>query len=553
GTIHIITNNQIGFTTNPLDARSTRYCTEVAKMVQAPILHVNGDDPEAAIFATRLAIAYRMRFHKDVVIDLVCYRRHGHNEADDPTVTQPYMYGLIQKHPTTREIYAEKLIAEGVVPEEETQRMIGDYRMQLDTGQVVAGQIVDPEKRRKMVDWSPYMNREWDEPAETAVSRERLEALSEKLITLPETFEPHPRVAKLLQDRRQMALGEIPMDWGCAETLAYATLLEKGHPVRLSGQDVGRGTFSHRHATLHDRNRTTYIPLQSIPEHPSDFLVIDSLLSEAAVLGFEYGYAATDPKTLVIWEAQFGDFANGAQVIVDQFLSAGEAKWERLSGITLLLPHGQEGQGPEHSSARLERFLQLCAEHNMQVCVPTTPAQMFHLLRRQVIRMMRRPLIVMSPKSLLRHRLSVSSVEDLANGEFQPVIPETDSLDDKVVKRVVFCCGKVYFDLLEERRAREQQEVAIVRVEQLHPFPKHLLQVQFERYSHVEDIVWCQEEPKNQGAWYQINHHMQYFMLPNQKLSYVGRLASPSPAVGFYQLYVERQKAVVDEALSLNP
>ena len=552
GTIHIIINNQIGFTTNPLDARSTRYCTEVAKMVQAPILHVNGDDPEAAIQAVRLAVAYRMRFNKDVVIDLVCYRRHGHNEADDPTITQPYMYELIGKHPTPREIYARKLLQEGIVREEEIEQMIGDYRMQLDTGQVVAGQIVDPEKRRKMVDWTPYKNREWDEPADTTAGLDRLQELMGKLTSLPGDFEIHPRVKRILDDRVRMVAGELPMDWGCAEILAYATLLEEGHAVRLSGQDVGRGTFSHRHATLHDRNRRTIVPLQSIPEHPSDFLVIDSLLSEEAVLGFEYGYAATDPNTLVIWEAQFGDFANGAQVVIDQFLAAGEAKWKRLSGLTLLLPHGQEGQGPEHSSARLERFLQLCAEHNMQVCVPTTPAQMFHLLRRQIIRPMRRPLIVMSPKSLLRHRLSVSDVEELTRGEFQVVIPETDPLDDKAVQRVVLCSGKVYFDLLEERRARGIENVAIVRLEQLHPFPKHQIRAQFERYAHVGDIVWCQEEPKNQGAWYQIDHHLRYFMLENQELRYVGRNASPSPAVGYYRLYVEQQKALVEAALTLD-
>lgn len=554
GTVHIIINNQIGFTTNTLDARSTLYCTEVAKMVQAPILHVNGDDPEAVIQAARLAMEYRIKFAGDVVIDLVCYRRHGHNEADDPSITQPIMYGKIKQHKTPREIYAEKLISEGAVTPAQISQIADTYRQQLDEGHVVAGQVIDPNKALRMVDWEPFLGKEWDTDTETSVSPDRFKELGEKFVKVPDDFKVHPRVSKVLADRTQMVNGEKPMDWGCAELLAYGALLQDGYKVRLSGQDCGRGTFSHRHATLHDQSQArTHVPLQFVTDNPSDYLVINSLLSEEAVLGFEYGYATTDPKTLVIWEAQFGDFVNGAQVVIDQFISSGEAKWARVCGLTMFLPHGMEGQGPEHSSARLERFLQLCAENNMQVCVPTTPAQMFHMLRRQMLRPLRRPLIVMTPKSLLRHKLSVSSAEDLTSGRFQPVIDEVDDLDPDKIKRVVMCTGKVYFDLLEERRLQGISDVAIIRVEQLHPFPREYLKRTLSRYAKAEELIWCQEEPKNQGTWYLIFYYLRQLRNKEigQKLKYVGREGSPSPAVGYYKLHVEQQRKLVTEALTV--
>ncbi len=552
GTLHIIINNQIGFTTsNPLDARSTVYCTEVAKLVQAPIFHVNGDDPDAVMFVTRLAQDFRMEFKKDVVIDLVCYRRHGHNEADEPSVTQPIMYKKIKAHPTTRRLYAEKLIAEGVISGDADERMQMEFRDALDNGQVVAGQVIDPEKGAFMVDWSPYLNVAWTQSADTSIPVDRLRKMAERLHEIPSDFELHPRINKIRGDRAKMAAGELPLDWGFAETMAYATLIEDGYSVRLSGQDCGRGTFFHRHAILHNQtDRRVYIPLKSIRDADA-FTVINSLLSEEAVLGFEYGYATTEPMTLVVWEAQFGDFANGAQVVIDQFICSGEAKWGRLCGLTLLLPHGYEGQGPEHSSARLERYLQLCAEHNMQVCVPTTPAQIFHVLRRQMVRPLRRPLVVMSPKSLLRHKLATSPLEELANAQFEPVLDETNSkLDAQEVERVVLCSGKVYFDLIEERATQELHNVAIVRIEQLHPFPRDALTTIFMQYSRASEVIWCQEEPKNQGAWYQIQHHIKDCMLPNQRLGYAGREASPSPAAGYYKLHLSQQTSLVNEALN---
>ena len=556
GTIHIIVNNQIGFTTNTLDARSTLYCTEVAKMIQAPIFHVNGDDPEAVITTARLAMDYRNQFANDVVIDMVCYRRHGHNEADEPAITQPVMYGKIRNHKTPREIYAERLLSLGVMTAQEMQEMLEDYRNQLDSGKMVAGQVIDPNKKLKMENWDPYLTNEWDTDTPTGASAERLGALAEKLARWPAEFEVHPRVSKVLSERVAMSRGEKPMDWGCAELLAYGALLEDGYKVRLSGQDAGRGTFSHRHATLHDQSRPrTHVPLQYITDNPSDYLVINSLLSEEAVLGFEYGYATTSPRTLVIWEAQFGDFVNGAQVVIDQFISSSEAKWSRVCGLTLFLPHGLEGQGPEHSSARLERFLQLCAENNMQVCVPTTPAQMFHMLRRQMLRPLRRPLIVMTPKSLLRHRLSVSSVDELVNGRFQPVIDEIDDLDPAGVKRVVLCSGKVYFDILEERRLKGIADVAVLRLEQVHPFPRAHLKAAIRRYENARELIWCQEEPKNQGIWYQISYYLRKLRNKSidQKLRYVGREGSPAPAVGYYKLHVEQQRKLVAEALRIDP
>lgn len=553
GTIHIIVNNQIGFTTNTLDARSTLYCTEIAKLVQAPILHVNGDDPDAIIFAARVAMEYRMKFGGDFVLDMVCYRRHGHNEADEPAVTQPIMYGEIRRHKTPRQLYAQRLVDEGVIEPSKADQMVQQYRDRLDEGHVVAGQVIDPNKSLLTLDWKPYMGEDWREEVDTGVDPERLVELAEILTRSPDDFVVHKRVQGILDDRVAMTRGEKPMDWGCAELLTYATLIDQNYRVRLSGQDAGRGTFSHRHATLHDQSRPrTHIPLQYVGKSSSQFLVINSLLSEEAVLGFEFGYSTTEPRTLVIWEAQFGDFVNGAQVVIDQFISSGQAKWSRICSLVLFLPHGMEGQGPEHSSARLERFLQLCAEHNMQVCVPTTPAQTFHMLRRQMMRSFRRPLIVMTPKSLLRHKLAVCGPDDLAQGRFYPVLPEIDPLLPDSVKKIIICCGKVYYDILEERRNRNQQNVAIIRLEQIHPFPDQELQAEIGKYSNAEDIVWCQEEPKNQGCWYQIFYYLRIILNQNQKLSYVGREGSPSPAVGFFKLHQKQQQKVVQDALAVN-
>lgn len=555
GTVHIVVNNQIGFTTSTAkDARSTYYCTDVAKMVNAPIFHVNGDDPEAVVFVTRLALDYRMTFKKDVVIDLVCYRRHGHNEADEPSATQPIMYQSIAARPTTRALYAERLVEEGVITPEEADALVADCRSKLEAGACMVSGILDPSQvdNPYTVDWKPYLDRDWTEPADTRISLERLHDLAARLLKLPEGFELHPRVAKIMDDRRKMAAGALPIDWGFAETLAYASLVTEGYPVRISGQDSGRGTFFHRHAVLHNqKQRGTYVPLRHLAEDQANFLVIDSLLSEEAVLAFEYGYATADPQTLVIWEAQFGDFANGAQVVIDQFISSGEQKWGRLCHLVMLLPHGYEGQGPEHSSARLERYLQLCAQHNMQVCVPSTPAQAFHMLRRQMLRRYRKPLVVMSPKSLLRHKLAVSTLEDLTEGRFQPVIGEIDPLDPSAVKRVVLCSGKVYYDLLEKRRELGLEQVAILRIEQLYPFPEEEFVEALARFAYAEQIVWCQEEPLNQGAWYSSQHHIRHLLPAGTYLEHVTRPASASPAVGYYDMHVAQQREVVARALGV--
>jgi 2-oxoglutarate dehydrogenase E1 component len=553
GTIHIIINNQVGFTTSRQDdARSTEYCTEVAKMVQAPILHVNGDDPEAVLFAMQLAVDYRMEFHKDIVIDLVCYRRRGHNEAEEPAKTQPLMYQKIRKHPTTRTLYARALVKQGVLSEEDDQRLVDDYRAALDEGKHVALSLVRDPDTSLFVDWRPFIGHQWTSPCDTHFDLDRFQALAAKLHDIPEGFVLHRQVEKLLDDRRRMAAGAMPINWGFAETMAYATLLDEEHPVRLTGQDCGVGTFSHRHASLYDQKTgRRYIPLNHLAEWPT-FDIYDSLLSEEAALAFEYGYATTTPNGLVIWEAQFGDFANGAQVVIDQFIVSGEHKWQRLCGLTLLLPHGYEGAGPEHSSARLERFLQMCAEHNMQVCVPTTPAQVFHMLRRQVKRPLRKPLVVMTPKSLLRHKLAVSTLEDLCDGSFQTVIDEIDEIDPKKVRRVVFCSGKVYYDLLQKRREDACTDVAIIRIEQLYPFPEEELAAALAPYRKATSIAWCQEEPMNQGAWYPSQHHMRRVVVGhNDKiyLEYAGRDASASPAAGYMSLHLEQQERLIQAAL----
>jgi 2-oxoglutarate dehydrogenase E1 component len=556
GTVHIIVNNQIGFTTSHVkDARSTTYCTDVAKMVNAPIFHVNGDDPEAVFFVTQVAFDYRMEFGKDVVIDLVCYRRHGHNEADEPSATQPEMYREIRSMPTTRERYVERLLEFNILTPGEAEDMVREYRDRLDAGSSVTPGVVvnDHEGRGSGVDWTPFMGHQWDEPVETRVDLEILRALSERLQQLPAGFELHPRVAKIMDDRRKMAAGALAVDWGCAESLAFASLLHDGYPIRLSGQDSERGTFFHRHAVLHNQlDGDTWTPLQNLSEQQPNFLVIDSLLSEEAVLAFEYGYATADPRALVIWEAQYGDFANVAQVVIDQFITSGEAKWGRLCGLTLFLPHGYEGQGPEHSSARLERFLQLCADHNIQVCNPTTPAQLFHMLRRQMLRPLRRPLIVMTPKSLLRHKLATSSLDELSGGGFLPVIGDPDVQDKAAVQRVVLCSGKVYYDLLERKRDAGLEDVAIIRIEQLYPFPWRLLREELADYAGLSEFFWCQEEPRNQGAWYSMRHKLQDAIGEQNRLHYTGRVDSAAPAVGYHGLHVKQQEALVAHALGLS-
>lgn len=549
GTIHIVVNNQIGFTTsNRYDARSSWYCTDIAKMVEAPIIHVNSDDPEATLFAINLALDFRMAFNKDVVIDLVCYRRHGHNEGDEPSATQPMMYQKIKQRPTALKLYGEALIAAGITTQAEIDAKIKRYRELLDQGHEIVNTSSNHDKYA--TDWSAYLGQDWTAPAKTAVTLTELKTYAQALAKLPEDFALQPQVAKIMADRAKMTAGEIPVDWGYAETMAYASLLAEGYPVRITGQDVGRGTFYHRHAVLHNyQNDQIYIPLAHTTKTQATFTIFDSILSESAVMGFEYGYASSSPESLVIWEAQYGDFVNGAQVIVDQFISSAEQKWGRLCGLVLYLPHGYEGAGPEHSSARLERFLQLCAEHNMQVCVPSNAAQIFHLVRRQMLRPFRKPLIVMTPKSLLRLNSAKSSLEDLAQGEFQLVIPEIDAIKPEQVRRVIMCSGKVYYDLLEQRRTAKTQDIAIIRVEQLYPFPEQELAAELNRYKKTKDIVWCQEEPKNQGAWYSLQHHFTACLAKGQILNYAGRAASASPAAGAKILHTEQQKAFVNEAL----
>ena len=551
GTVHIIINNQIGFTTsNPADARSTYYCSDIASMIQAPVFHVNGDDPEAVIFVTQMALDYRMTFNKDVVIDLICYRRLGHNEADEPSTTQPMMYKKIRHHPTTRAIYAEKLMREKIITAEEVKALEANYIQRLEQGEVVSRPVLPVPSYSYSKQWLKFQNAHWEVAYDSHVDLEHLRFCSERLLRLPQDFELHPRVAKIMESRGKMIAGAQPMDWGCAENLAYATILMQKYNIRLTGQDVGRGTFFHRHAILHNQlNGKIYIPLKHLSSDQGRPQIFDSLLSEAGVLGFEYGYSSTTPDTLVIWEAQFGDFANGAQVLIDQFISSGGTKWGRLSGLVMLLPHGFEGQGPEHSSARLERYLQLCAEHNMQVCTPSTPAQIFHLLRRQILRPYRKPLIVMSPKSLLRHKLAVSSLEDLTASQFLTVIGEIDEHEPDKITRLILCGGKIYYDLLEARRQDQLEHVAIVRIEQLYPFPTQALQAEMNKYPNVEKVIWCQEEPKNQGAWYQTKHHIFQCMDREFKLTYAGRAASAAPAVGDFGTHIKQQQAVVASAL----
>ena len=558
GTLHIVLNNQIGFTTSERkDARSTEYCTDIAKMVQAPIFHVNGDDPEAVVFVTQLAVDYRNQFNKDVVVDLVCYRRRGHNEADEPSVTQPAMYEKIKSHHSTRALYAKRLIDEGLLSDQDDSDWVEQYRKALERDEPLVSSLVSEPNKAMFVDWSPYLGHRWDVAADTAVPLGTLKILSEQFNAVPEGTAAHRVVKKLMLDRLKMGAGALEVNWGFAETMAYASLLDEGYPVRLTGQDVGRGTFSHRHAVVHSqRDGEAYVPLMHLSEKQAPFRIYDSLLSEEAALAFEYGYATTSPTGLVVWEAQFGDFANGAQVVIDQFISSGENKWNRLCGLTMLLPHGYEGQGPEHSSARLERFLQLCAEDNIQVCIPSTPAQVFHMLRRQAIRPLRKPLIVMSPKSLLRHKEAVSQLTELSSGGFQTVIDETDAIDPQAVKRVVMCSGKVFYDLRSARREREIDDIAIIRIEQMYPFPRLDLQAVLARYPSLEDAVWVQEEPKNQGSWYTMQSRLSTVVQREKVdvyLRYVGREPSASAAAGYSALHMREQGAFIDEALGPMP
>ncbi len=552
GTLHVVVNNQVGFTTSdPRDSRSTLYCTAIAKMVHAPIFHVNGDDPEAVHHVMKIACDFRARFKRDVVIDLVCYRRHGHNEADEPAATQPLMYKTIRGMQTTRAKYAAALEEKGLIEAGHAQRLMDDYRAKLDQGEQVANVDAKPRNNKHAANWHDYESMDALPQTATGIDRQHAVALATQLTTLPDGFKLHPRVQRIVDDRRKMAAGELPMDWGFAETLAYASLIDQGHSLRLVGQDSGRGTFFHRHAVLHNQeDGSTYLPLAHLnPE--LDVTVIDSLLSEEAVMAFEYGYATAAPETLVIWEAQFGDFANGAQVVIDQFLAAGETKWGRLCGLTLFLPHGYEGQGPEHSSARLERFLQLCSFGNIQVCVPSTPAQIFHMLRRQMTQPTRKPLVVMMPKSLLRNKASTSDLALVQDGHFQLVIDDKKVTQPEQVKRVVLCSGKVFYDLDAARDEHQRDDVALIRIEQLHPFPEPELQEILARYGKAEEIAWCQEEPKNQGAWYQIRHHLRENVPAQTKLFYTGRRRSPSPATGYFSVHVTEQESLVTDALGL--
>ena len=555
GTVHLVINNQIGFTTSdPRDSRSTLYCSDVVKMIEAPVLHVNGDDPDAVVWCTQLAMDYRQQFKKDVVVDIICFRKLGHNEQDTPALTQPLMYKKIGQHPGTRKLYGDRLVAQGAVAADEPDNMVKAFRAAMDAGKHTVDPVLTNFKSKYAVDWSPFLGKKWTDAADTALPLAEIKRLAERITTIPSNFKLHPLVEKVIADRAAMGRGEINVDWGMGEHLAYASLVASGYPVRLSGEDCGRGTFVHRHAVLHDQNREkfdegTYIPLQNVAENQAPYVVIDSILSEEAVLGFEYGYAGSDPNTLTIWEGQFGDFVNGAQVVIDQFIASGEVKWGRANGLVLMLPHGYEGQGPEHSSARLERFMQLSADNNMQVVQPTTASQIFHLLRRQMVRQFRKPLIIMTPKSLLRNKDATSPLSEFTKGEFRTVIPEHNTeVDAAKVKRVIACSGKVYYDLVKRREEKKSFDVAIIRVEQLYPFPHKAFGAEIKKYPNATDIVWCQDEPQNQGSWFFVQHYIHENMLEGQKLGYAGRPASASPAVGYAHLHQEQQKALLDQA-----
>ena len=553
GTVHIIINNQIGFTTSdPRDLRSTAFCTDIFKMVEAPVLHVNGDDPEAVVLASQLALEYRMSFGQDVVVDITCFRKLGHNEQDTPSLTQPLMYKKIAQHPGTRRLYADKLSAQGLGATLGDD-MVKAYRAAMDAGRHTVDPVLTNFKSKYVVDWSPFLGKKWTDASDSAIPMAEWKRLAEKITTIPPSVAPHQLVKKVYDDRAAMGRGEINVDWGMGEHMALASLVASGYPVRLSGEDSGRGTFTHRHAVIHDQNREkwdtgTYVPLQNVAENQAPFVVIDSILSEEAVLAYEYGYASNDPNTLVIWEAQFGDFANGAQVVIDQFIASGEVKWGRVNGITLMLPHGYEGQGPEHSSARVERFMQLAADTNMQIVQPTTASQIFHVLRRQMVRNLRKPLVIFTPKSLLRNKDATSPISEFTKGGFQTVIGETREIKAEKVKRVIVCSGKVYFDLIKKREDKGADDVAIVRIEQLYPFPHKAFGAELKKYPNATDLVWCQDEPQNQGAWFFIQHNLHENMSEGQRLGYAGRAASASPAVGYSHLHQDQQKALIEAA-----
>ena len=557
GTIHFVINNQVGFTTSdPRDTRSTLYCTDIAKMVSAPILHVNGDDPEAVCHAAQIALDYRTTFQKDIVIDLVCYRKLGHNEGDDPTLTQPLMYKQVAAHPGSRAVYAEQLIKEGVVTKEEAEKLISDYRAAMDKGDRIQ-EILPEQKREHAVDWSKYQPISWRTPVKTALPAAEIKRLADRFTDIPADVKLHNTVKKIIENRKAMAVGEQAIDWGMAETIAYASLLESGHDIRISGEDSGRGTFSHRHAVLHDQNRAertdgVYIPLQHIGEKQGRFNVIDSILNEEAVMAYEYGYASSAPEDLVIWEAQFGDFANGAQIAIDQFITSGETKWGRWCGLTVILPHGYDGQGPEHSSARVERWLQLCAEENIQVLMMSEASQMFHALRRQILRPYRKPLVIFMSKRLLRLKDACSPLANFTDGEFRLVIGDTVQGRDQDVKRVILCAGQVYYDLAKARADKGlEKDIAIVRVEQLYPFPYEEVAAELKRFPNATEIMWAQEEPKNQGAWYQIRHRLEKVLGANQRLTTASRPASASPAVGYAVKHKAGLDGLLEDAMKL--
>ena len=552
GTIHIIVNNQIGFTTPPRMSRSFLYPSDVCKMLNIPVLHVNGDDPEAVLHVVKLAVGFRQTFHTDIVIDLFCYRRHGHNEGDEPSFTQPLTYKLIKERASTLDLYAAKLVEEGVVPEKGYKEIQDTYRGLLDQ----ALKVTREEQLRSVPEtltgaWSGLeRGLRPKNIVLTEVEPKILRTIGEAIASVPETFHVHPRLVRLLESRREMARGKAPIDWGMGELLAYGTLLNEGFHLRLSGQDSSRGTFSHRHCNFVDvESGQDYKPLAHLKPDQGVFSVYDSPLSEAGVLGFEFGYSLADPFSLTIWEAQFGDFANGAQVIIDQFISSSEEKWLRMSGLVLLLPHGFEGQGPEHSSARLERYLQMCAHGNMQVCNVTTPAQVFHMMRRQMHRNFRKPLIVMSPKSLLRHPLAVSSIDDFVKGSFRELLFDQADYDRKPVKRLVLCSGKLYYDLKAEREKRAVRHVSLVRVEQLYPFPRDQVGAVLAQYPNLKELVWAQEEPQNMGAWDFVEPRLREELPARLHPRYVGRKSAASPAVGSHHAHDLEQAAILDEAL----
>lgn len=561
GTVHMVINNQIGFTTSDTrDTRSTVYCTDIAKMVEAPVFHVNGDDPEAVCFVVQAALDYRKQFHKDVVIDVVCFRKLGHNEGDDPTLTQPLMYRAITKHPGTRALYAEKLVKEGVLSADDAEGLVQAYRAALDKGEHVEQTRLTDYESKHRVDWSKYQGQDWREAVESGLPAADIQRLTDKFTQVPEGFGLHNTAKRVIEQRKEMAAGKQPFDWGMAETVAYASMVTNGTGVRISGEDSGRGTFSHRHAVLHDTNRATsdtgiYTPLEHMADNQADFVVIDSILNEEAVMAYEYGYACSAPDKLVIWEAQFGDFANGAQVAIDQFISSGETKWGRLCGLTTILPHGYDGQGPEHSSGRLERWLQLCSEHNMQVIMPSEASQMFHILRRQTLRSYRKPLVIFMSKRLLRFKDSMSPLENFLEGTtFRPVIGDVaERADNASVKRVIMCAGQVYYDLAKARDdAGLQNEIAIVRAEQLYPFPYAEAEAELAKFPNATEILWAQEEPKNQGAWYQTRHRLERLAKDGQTVRFAGRPASASPAVGYASKHKSQLEQLIADALNLN-